>query len=221
MTLSQQRAICSLETTKTTFRETLRAVTKPPNQNRDTKGQKPIQPLFVPHQAELVLLQSRSVCELLWGQLFIKAPFPLYSWRAIIIQQSIFGLPLSVLEAPVKQAILQAEQQVSQLWLRENQSRHVWMLEAFQEKKKNTVGYCEEHSWVLGTQDLFCTEIANQKPAHLSDIHGWICQLNFGLITIHLSHQYISLVCLCYAVHCTPSILRWCLLHLNEELCLI
>lgn len=38
------------------------------------KRTKPISSLFVPHQAELVLLESRSVFELLWNQLLIKAP---------------------------------------------------------------------------------------------------------------------------------------------------
>lgn len=38
------------------------------------KRTKPISSLFVPHQGELVLRESRSAFELLWSQLFIKAP---------------------------------------------------------------------------------------------------------------------------------------------------
>lgn len=38
------------------------------------KRTKPISSLFVPYQDELVLLESRSVFELFWNQMFIKAP---------------------------------------------------------------------------------------------------------------------------------------------------
>lgn len=74
MTLSQGTAICSVRATKTTFRKkTLRAVTATKSTLR-YKRTKPISSLFVPHQDELVLVESRSVFELLWYQLFIKAP---------------------------------------------------------------------------------------------------------------------------------------------------